>query len=343
LQQDQIQSKKAAANREKKVEKHIKEQAREITALKRKRCHSCSTEGTSNSSSAPKLARKTNTAAKKKPPPATKQAVHVLMSEAVKEAENLEIDNSEEGIFQASLSKRGWESKDIPSEFLDVEYFYNFKKSGGLKPLGRDKVMPKLLKRGIPTYILLQLSSAQLAEMLYLIQRILFETKTQQQGVPHYLPGPYRNKDLTTVMCLEKIWYLSPAAHFAILRNPSFFSVDRLGVQNEFYEIMMSTASGESPVNLVMTASSNFMGFTFTATDQSVLLAQGVSRKVINPPPQETLLHPGTPRSWRLTRRRSKSPPPTPPSRRSSRSPALPSRSPSWPDVKRSGKGRRRY
>jgi hypothetical protein len=124
-------------------------------------------------------------------------------------------------------------------------------------------------------YIFRELSFAQLSEMLYLIQRILYETKAQQQGVPHYLPGPYRNKDLTTVMWLEKIWYLSPAAHFAIFRNPSIFSVDRLGVQNEFYEIMMSSASGESPENVVMTTRSNFMGFTFTPTDHSVLLAQG--------------------------------------------------------------------
>ena len=61
-------------------------------------------------------------------------------------------------------------------------------------------MVPKLLKQGIPTYILLQLSSAQLSEMLYLMQRILYETKAQEQGVPHYLPGPYRNKDLTSEM-----------------------------------------------------------------------------------------------------------------------------------------------
>ena len=167
------------------MEKHLKEQAREITALKRKRCDSCSSEGPSNSSSAPKLARKTNTAAQKKPPPATKQAEQVLTSKAlrkaIEEAKKMEIDNSNQGIFQASLSARGWESNDIPSEFLNIEYFYNFKKSGGLKPLGRAKVMPKLLKQGIPTYILLQLSSAQLSEMLYLIQRILYETEAQQQ------------------------------------------------------------------------------------------------------------------------------------------------------------------
>jgi hypothetical protein len=71
LQQDQLQSKKAAANRELMVERHFKEQARQITAIKRKRCDSCSTEGSSNSSSAPKQARKNTTATKKKPPPAT--------------------------------------------------------------------------------------------------------------------------------------------------------------------------------------------------------------------------------------------------------------------------------
>jgi hypothetical protein len=109
LQQDQIQSKKAAANREKMVEKHLK--AREITTLKRKRCDSCSSEGPSNSSSAPKLTRKTNTATQKKPPQATKQAEMVLTAEAlrkaIEEVKKVEIDNSKEGIFQASLSARG--------------------------------------------------------------------------------------------------------------------------------------------------------------------------------------------------------------------------------------------
>ena len=78
LQQDQIQSKKAAADREKKVEKHLKEQAREITALKRKRCDSCSSEGPSNSSSAPKQVH-------------TAEALR----EAIEEAKKVEIDNSE--------------------------------------------------------------------------------------------------------------------------------------------------------------------------------------------------------------------------------------------------------
>jgi hypothetical protein len=106
------------------------------------------------------------------------------MSEAVKEAN----DNSEEGVFQASLSARGWESKDIPLEYLDVAYFYNFKKNGGLKPLARVKVVPKLMKQGIPMYILLELSAAQQSEMLYLIIRILYETKAQLLGVQHYIP-----------------------------------------------------------------------------------------------------------------------------------------------------------
>jgi hypothetical protein len=75
---------------------------------------------------------------------------------------------------------------------------------------------------------------------------------------------------------VEKIWYL-----VLILRNPSFFSVDRLGVQSEFYEIMPTSASGESPENVVMTARSNFMGFTFTGTDHGVQLAQGGLKEVV--------------------------------------------------------------
>jgi hypothetical protein len=102
-------------------------------------------------------------------------------------------------------------------------------------------------------------------------------------------------KDLTTEMCLDKIWYLSPLAHFVILKNPMFFSVDRLGVQSEFYEIMLTSASGESPENVVDNARANFMGFTFS-------WPRGVSRKLFNPTPQETLLQSGTQRLWRLMR-----------------------------------------
>jgi hypothetical protein len=94
--------------------------------------------------------------------------------------------------------------------------------------------------------ILVELSSAQLIELMYLIIRILFDTKAQQLGMPHYIPGPYRNKNLSTTICLEKIWYLSPAAHFAILRNPSFFAKHKLGIMQEFYEIVLITATEEN-------------------------------------------------------------------------------------------------
>jgi hypothetical protein len=53
LQQDALQSKKAAANRELMVERQFKEQARQITAIKRKSCDSWSAEGSAHSSSAP--------------------------------------------------------------------------------------------------------------------------------------------------------------------------------------------------------------------------------------------------------------------------------------------------
>ena len=62
------------------------------------------------------------------PPPVTKQAEQVLTAEALRKAieeakkDYFLSDSSKEGIFQASLSARGWESKDIPSEFLDVEF-----------------------------------------------------------------------------------------------------------------------------------------------------------------------------------------------------------------------------
>ena len=106
----------------------------------------------------------------------------------MKEVLDLEADNTMEGIFQATLPARGWEAKDIPAEYLDTTYFYNFKKSGGLKPLARAKVTPKLKKQGIPLTILNDLSSAQLTEMLYIMCRVLYDTGAQPLGMPHYLP-----------------------------------------------------------------------------------------------------------------------------------------------------------
>jgi hypothetical protein len=116
-QQDTLQTKKAASYREILVE---------ITALKRKRCDSCSTPSSANSSSAAKQARKSSTATKKKLPPTNSKtseksitpAVNILtasaVSDAAKEVQDLEADNSMEGVFQAALPARGWEAKDIP-------------------------------------------------------------------------------------------------------------------------------------------------------------------------------------------------------------------------------------
>jgi hypothetical protein len=54
LQQDALQIKKAASYREILVERKFKEQEKQITALKRKRCDSCSTPSSANSSSSGK-------------------------------------------------------------------------------------------------------------------------------------------------------------------------------------------------------------------------------------------------------------------------------------------------
>jgi hypothetical protein len=80
----------------------------------------------------------------------------------LKRSNSWKLTISMEEVFQASLPARGWEAKDIPSEYLDDSFFYNFKKSGGLKPLPRAKVLSKLCKQGIPMVILVELSSAQL-------------------------------------------------------------------------------------------------------------------------------------------------------------------------------------
>jgi hypothetical protein len=102
LQQDALQTKKAASYREIQVERKFKEQDKQINSLKRKRCNSCSTVSPANSSSAAKQAKKSITSSKKKLPPATSKpctpAENILtaeaVSDAVKEVQDLEADNS---------------------------------------------------------------------------------------------------------------------------------------------------------------------------------------------------------------------------------------------------------
>ena len=53
------------------------------------------------------------------------------------------------------------------------------------------KVMPKLAKMGIPMTILDKLSSTQLTEVLCLVLVILYHTRVQEMGLPHYVPDCY--------------------------------------------------------------------------------------------------------------------------------------------------------
>ena len=85
-------------------------------------------------------------------------------------------------------------------------------------------------------------------------------------GIPHYVPGPCRNRALTSDMAMEKIRPTS-AAHFSILRNPDFFTVDGLGVNHTFYEIPLQKATGENPVDIVSRARSSYTGYSFTNID----------------------------------------------------------------------------
>ena len=88
--------------------------------------------------------------------------------------------------------------------------------------------MPKPERMGIPMTILTEMSSTQLTEILCLVCI---------KGIPQYVPGPYRNRALTSDMAMEKIRLTSPAAYFSNLTYPELFTVDRLGVCRTFYEI----------------------------------------------------------------------------------------------------------
>ena len=109
----------------------------------------------------------------------------------------MEVDNSTDaGTYQASLACRGTEEQ--PALYLDESFFYNWKCLGSLTPLPRGKVMPKLERMGIPMTILQELSSTQLTKILCLVCIILYDTKVQDKEIPHYVPGPYRNRALTS-------------------------------------------------------------------------------------------------------------------------------------------------
>ena len=124
--------------------------------------------------------------------------------------------------------------------------------------------MPKPERMGIPMTILTEMSSTQLTEILCLVCIILYDTKVQDKGIPQYVPGPYRNRALTSDMAMEKIRLTSPAAYFSILRNPEFFTVVSLGVNHTFYEIPLQKVTGENPVDILSRARRSYRGYSFT-------------------------------------------------------------------------------
>ena len=68
-------------------------------------------------------------------------------------------------------------------------------------------------------------------------------------------------------MAMEKLRLISPALHFNILRNMDFFTVDRLGVCVNFYEIPVQQARGDSPTDIVARAREAYQGYSFHQGD----------------------------------------------------------------------------
>ena len=48
-------------------------------------------------------------------------------------------------------------------------------------------------------------SNMPLTEILCLVCIILYDTKVQNKGIPHYVPEPYRNRSLTSDIAMAKI------------------------------------------------------------------------------------------------------------------------------------------
>ena len=57
--------------------------------------------------------------------------------------------------------------------------------------------------------------------------------------------------------------------------------MDRLGIQQEFYEIVLIIASGENPENVVMTARTSYLEYTFSADDLMDKLNKGCLKECV--------------------------------------------------------------
>ena len=112
-------------------------------------------------------------------------------------------DNTDPGTYKASLEVR--EKDTHPEHLLNTSLFYNWNANGSQTPMKRAKTMPKLERMGIPMTMLLQLTSANLIEILCLVCRMLNDCNIQGQGVLHYVPQSYRNMALIVDLAMEKI------------------------------------------------------------------------------------------------------------------------------------------
>ena len=65
---------------------------------------------------------------------------------------------------------------DLPKKFLNLEFFTNWKASGGSKPLITKRMVPKLLKQGLKKSTLAHLSASQKMELMCLFARVLYNT-----------------------------------------------------------------------------------------------------------------------------------------------------------------------
>ena len=166
-----------------------------------------------------------------------------------------------------------------------------------LTPIGRAKVLPKLAKIGIPMTILDRLTSTQLTEVLCMFIIILYHTKVQEMGIPHYITSCYRRADLTAAMAMEKIRYIFPALHFNILRNMDFFKEDRLGICKSFYEVPVQKARGDCPSSIVARARLVYHGYSSHQADLREKIRQSGTKDSADntvqrllSPPQDNLL-----------------------------------------------------
>ena len=167
-------------------------------------------------------------------------------------------DDSQEGAHLSNLCISG---PDMPPELAVPEYSYSWSKRGNASPMVRARIIPKLEKMSLDTYVLHKMSTTKLMEWLCYVVSLLYNCGTTEQ-VPDWVPEVYVRCPVKIIM--KKLEILSPACYFSMIRRPTFLKEDLLGIHKKFYYIPASLPSGENALTVIMEARGRYEYYTFS-------------------------------------------------------------------------------